>query len=349
MTMASFSPPLSPGRRFSRAPKARRTALPARPARPALFAWPARPALAALLVGLATLASSGCQEEPALEPAAQTIAVDRVQRDLAYGEHARQRLDLYLPPGGAGPAPVVVFFHGGAFIGGDKAQLPPDIIAELNARGVAVASANYRFVFTDPLPAAMHDGARVVQSLRARAADFGLDPERFAVTGASAGGGIALWVALHDDLADPRADDAAARASSRVSAAWVQGAQVSYDPRDWVAYGLARVAAEQPFPLLYGLAPQTARDDPAFAAAAEATAPIRLLTADDPPLRLDYGASPELSATTTLENLLHHPNHGLALQRAAAPLGVPCEVNHGASGPPPEPGLAFLLRSLGVQ
>src|SRR5258708_20338617 len=48
----------------------------------------------------------------------------RVQRDFPYGPAARQRFDLYLPKGLTGPAPVVLFFYGGAFLARRKSEYP---------------------------------------------------------------------------------------------------------------------------------------------------------------------------------------------------------------------------------
>jgi len=268
------------------------------------------------------------------------------ESDLSYGDHERHRIDLYLPPDAKGPTPLVVYYHGGGFTSGDKARVSPALIAAMHQEGIAVAAANYRLCTTDPLPAAMHDGARAIQTLRARADRFNLDPGRIAVTGASAGAGIALWIALHDDLADPASDDPVARQSTRVTVAQVQQAQVTYDPRAWIELGLERAVNRRPFPELFGHDAQTPYESPDLAAAAEASSPLHFLTADDPPLRFDYGVGARLDANTPIGNLIHHPNHGLAMQQACQPLGVPCEVHHAESGPPAETAEAFLIRHL---
>ncbi len=154
--------------------------------------------------------------------------------NVRYGPHERNVLDLWKArpgPGKTGPAPVVVFFHGGAFLAGDKSNVPGWLVARCRAAGISVASANYRYSSTAAFPAPMLDGARAIQYLRSHAQELGIDPNRIAGSGSSAGAGIALWVGFHDDLADPRSTDPIARPSTRLTCLGVNGAQSSYDPR----------------------------------------------------------------------------------------------------------------------
>src|SRR5918996_937532 len=86
---------------------------------------------------------------------------------------------------------------------------------------------------TPPVKACLHDAARALQTIRSKAKEWNLDPKRVGATGGSAGACTSLWLAFHDDLADPKSDDPVARQSSRLTCAAVLGAQVSYDPR-WI-------------------------------------------------------------------------------------------------------------------
>ena len=154
--------------------------------------------------------------------------------DLRYGPHERNVLDVWKAKpqaGRTGPTPLLVYFHGGGFRGGDKVSVPAWLIIKCLDAGISVASANYRLSQTTAFPGPMLDGARAIQFVRFKAAELGIDPDRIAASGNSAGAGIALWVGFHDDLADARSDDAIARASSRVCCLAVDGAQTSYDPR----------------------------------------------------------------------------------------------------------------------
>lgn len=122
----------------------------------------------------------------------------RVTRDIAYlGPGLPQRLDLYLPatatPGGG---PAVVFLHGGGWVKGDKSGLRDRRIAsELASAGYAVASVDYR-LGAKVWPGNLEDCRNAVRFLRVRAAQDGINPNRIAVMGASAGGHLALLVAF---------------------------------------------------------------------------------------------------------------------------------------------------------
>ena len=98
--------------------------------------------------------------------------------NVRYGPHERNVLDLWKAPprAGTGPTPLVVFFHGGGFIGGDKSSVPAWLVERCLAEGISVASANYRLSTQSPFPAPMLDGARAIQFLRLQAKELGIDP-----------------------------------------------------------------------------------------------------------------------------------------------------------------------------
>jgi acetyl esterase/lipase len=172
--------------------------------------------------------------------------------DLSYAhESPLQKLDLYLPALEGGAAPLVIWIHGGALRVGDKSSMPrrnlgpppkprgrngpyqiqvPDVAA-LTARGYAVASLNYRlgsWMVTAAAPA-IRDGKAAVRFLRANAAKYGLDPERFAVWGNSAGGYMAAMMGATGDQAT--IFDEQARGGAAVSSA-VQAVVVWFGAED---------------------------------------------------------------------------------------------------------------------
>ncbi|HEX4139538.1 MAG TPA: alpha/beta hydrolase, partial [Candidatus Methylacidiphilales bacterium] len=123
--------------------------------------------------------------------------------DLPYVDHpatgifpaSNQTLDLYVPAGD-GPFPLIVFIHGGAWKGGDKARRGLDVAQAFVPLGFAVALVDYRFVFDAAFPGMFQDGIDAVAFLRARAADYHLDAGRIGIMGESAGCHIASVVGL---------------------------------------------------------------------------------------------------------------------------------------------------------
>lgn len=129
-------------------------------------------------------------------------AAGATQRDVVYAEVEGQplHLDLYLPRRAPTPAPLVIWLHGGGWRDGDKTPVPPGVLLLLDD-GIAVASVNYRLTgdtrFGERVfPAQIHDVKGAVRFLRGHAAEYRLDPDRFAVWGASAGGHLAALLAL---------------------------------------------------------------------------------------------------------------------------------------------------------
>lgn len=118
-------------------------------------------------------------------------------KDVAYdtGSEA-QKLDLYLPETGEGHFPLVVFIHGGAWFGGDKADGQEAAWVTLRSQGYAVASINYRLGKEAPHPAGILDCKTAIRYLKANAEQYHLDEERVALAGDSAGGHYALMTAL---------------------------------------------------------------------------------------------------------------------------------------------------------
>lgn len=278
-------------------------------------------ALAAVF-GALTLDSASYAEQSASN---QRSRVHPTHADVKYGEHERHVIDLYLTDSNE-PTPLLVYIHGGGFVGGDKRGVSSGLIKSMHARGISVAAIHYRFITTNPFPAPFTDAARAVQYLRHHAKDYNLDVERFAATGGSAGAGISLWLATHDDMADPDSDDPVRRQSTRIRCASVAGAQVSYDPRFWRKVGLGKGLEHPSFSLMYGVSVDEPFDDPKKIAIAEECAPIGHISKDDPPVYFRYGVSDELSEKTSLSAVVHHPRHGKLFKQKMDNLGIECHL-----------------------
>lgn len=119
-------------------------------------------------------------------------------RDIAYvaNGHVLQKLDLFVPAGD-GPFPLIIWIHGGAFRMGDKSGIPFDPPPlDYLAQGYAVASLNYRLSQHALFPAQIEDCKAGVRWLRAHAAQYRLDSERFGAWGPSAGGHLVTMLGV---------------------------------------------------------------------------------------------------------------------------------------------------------
>ena len=204
-----------------------------------------------------------------------TVPTDtyRLTPGVAYGPDPRQQLDVYQPmlPAGASrarPAPLVVFFYGGSWSSGERADYR--FVGEaLASHGVVVVVADYRLSPAVRYPVFLQDSARALAWAMAQAAAFGASPTRVFVMGHSAGAYNAAMLAL-----DPRWLAAHGRAPSQL-AGWI-GLAGPYDflpisdPQSQLAFNwpdtpassqpMAHVSAKSPPALLLAPADDTVVD-----------------------------------------------------------------------------------------
>ncbi|RCL34816.1 MAG: alpha/beta hydrolase [Puniceicoccaceae bacterium] len=158
------------------------------------------------------------------------LAVDKVaptHKDVSYGPHERHNLNFWQVDS-ATPLGILIQIHGGGWIGGKKADTQDKNVFEL---GYHTASINYPLVSNgDIQPAMAHAAARAVQFIRYKAEEWNIDPSRIMLTGGSAGAASSMWLATHDDMANPDSEDPIARLSTRVAGAHVSGGQTTLDP-----------------------------------------------------------------------------------------------------------------------
>lgn len=152
-----------------------------------------------------------------------------------YGNHQRNNFDIWLAESDK-PTPLVIYIHGGGFIGGDKSKYydSEDLVRFLDA-GVSVATINYRFMTEEPfgILASLHDSKKCLQYIRYNAGKYNIDKNRVACSGGSAGAGTSLWLAFSDDMADPSNDDPVLRESTRLTCAGAFATQSTYDIFEW--------------------------------------------------------------------------------------------------------------------
>ena len=121
--------------------------------------------------------------------------------DVPYvtGGTARQKLDLYLPETSTAPRPVIAWIHGGGWEGGDKNNCPAKGFV---AHGYVVASLGYRLSQHAIYPAQIEDCKAAIRWLRAHANEYGIDPQRIGVWGASAGGHLVALLGATGNIRD---------------------------------------------------------------------------------------------------------------------------------------------------
>lgn len=116
-----------------------------------------------------------------------------LQKDVAYGPYAAERLDLCRPENVTHMLPGVIVIHGGGWREGDK-QTYDSLCQLLAAKGIVAANINYRLAPKYIWPAQLVDAQLAVRWLRAHAANIGLDPGRLCAWGSSAGGHLAVFL-----------------------------------------------------------------------------------------------------------------------------------------------------------
>lgn len=301
-----------------------------------IFRW----SLSAVLIAL--VASSGwAQETPRQRPRARRAQAPApalpkpTQGEVKYGPHERNVLDFWKAESDS-PTPLIFAIHGGGWRAGSKERIGSLINIEraLDA-GISVVSINYRYVTqaaadgtTPPVKAPLYDAARALQFVRSKAKEWNIDKERVGATGGSAGACSSLWLAFHDDLADPKSDDPVARESTRLSCAAVSGAQTTLDPqqmREWTpnsTYGAHAfgITAEKDANVFEEFLRQRDKIQPWIAE----YSPYALVSSDDPPIYLFYAAPPALGKDQ--KDPTHTSNFGVKLQEKCKESTVPCEL-----------------------
>ena len=258
-----------------------------------------------------------------------------VHANLSYGEQERNKLDFWQAKSET-PTPVVMILHGGGWTAGSKANVSrsprfPNLRAILG-QGVSVVAIDYRLIgkhtegVMPPVKATLEDAARAVQFVRSKAREWNIDKKRIGSYGPSAGGCSSLWLAYHDDMADPKSEDPVARESTRLWCAAGSGAQTTLDPQQLKEWFLNPGYGGHAFgDYEYG------KEFEKFLSDREKLlpwiteySPFALVSAGDPPVYLSYGNEPP--ALGLGPDSIHGVTFGIGLQKRCLELGVGCHV-----------------------
>jgi acetyl esterase/lipase len=278
-------------------------------------------------------------------------------RNVPYGPHWRHAIDFYRAESDH-PTPLLVHIHGGGWGALDKSNVWN--LSRFLESGISVASINYRFVgeamdhgVEPPVKWPLGDAARAIQVLRTKSEEWNSDPGRIGAQGGSAGACTSLWLAMHDDMADPGSPDPVARQSTRLACAGVVGAQTSLDPhqmRAWMpnvtygghAFGFRnrkdKAAAFQEF---YESRPQILPWIRKYS-------PYEHASADDPPIYLDYPRQEDpVEPGTPQKDPTHSAIFGLKLAERLKEVGAEVYLNYPARPCREYPSqVEFMIRKL---
>ena len=255
--------------------------------------------------------------------------------NVSYGPHRMQVIYFWRAKSDQ-PTPLLVYIHGGGWSGGDRSVVRNMLQPALDA-GISVASVEYRTIkdstadgVLPPVKGPMFDCARALQFCRSKAREWNLDKTKVALAGGSAGACTSLWLAFHDDLADPQSADPVARESTRVLCAAVSGAQTTLDPhqmREWTpnskygahAFGISADAKTKTssFQMFWDAREQLLPWIKEYS-------PYALVSPGDPPVGLFYGTPPNLGQEE--KDPTHTANFGVKLKEHCDAHQVACEL-----------------------
>jgi len=223
----------------------------------------------------------------------------RIERDISYvpDGDSSQRLDLYVPvkdeKGSDKPLPLLVWVHGGGWLGGSKSENPG---ARFTASGeYASASVEYRFSNKAIFPAQIQDCQAAIRFLRANAKKYNIDPDHIGVWGGSAGGHlVSLLGTAGGTKAFPKIGQNLDQSDR------VQAVIDIFGPADFPAVK-AQVAADKsvtnifdfedmssPYAKLFGARPGELPD------LEKSASPVTFVSKDDPPFLIVHGTADAL-------------------------------------------------------
>ncbi len=247
--------------------------------------------------------------------------------DVPYGKHPKQVLHFWKAESDK-PTPLLFYIHGGGWQNGNRTSVASMLPVMLKA-GISVVSIEYRFIaeatvdgVVPPVKGPLGDAARALQLVRSKSKEWNIDKLRIGASGGSAGACSSLWLAFHDDMADPKSSDPIARESTRLFCAAVDSAQTTLDPKQMKEWTPNSKYGGHAFGFKSFQEFLTKRDTilPWIAE----YSPYALVTKDDPAIYLTFRTPPALGQDQ--KDPTHTANFGVKLQEHCKEIGVECEL-----------------------
>jgi acetyl esterase/lipase len=271
--------------------------------------------------------------KPAPVAASSDLTFTQVLTDVTYctaDDSTELKMDMYFPIKPAGPAPAIMFVHGGGWVAGTKTGTPGmSYFLELARRGYLVTSIDYRLAPTYTFPANIQDVKCAVRSLRAHAQEYNIDPNRIGAWGASAGGHLVALLGTSDQ-----------------SAGWDVGQYLDQSSRVQVVvdmFGISDLTQEYVIGNVRGLDRMVFRADLNSDILKKAS-PTTYITPDDPPFLILHGDM-DNTVPITQSQILHDALRAGGVSSTYIPVH---NAGHGfgAVGGPIDPPYPVIARTI---
>ncbi|ABK77512.1 esterase/lipase [Cenarchaeum symbiosum A] len=243
--------------------------------------------------------------------------------DVPYGTHERNVFDFWRADS-AGPAPLMIYIHGGGFVSGDKSDVDKDdkgkIKEGLLDRGISVISINYPFLDEARIDGIVENASQIIPYVQDNAEELGIDPGRVGIYGGSGGGGIALHLGLGEY-------------SDQVSVIGHITSQSTYDLLQWFdILGIDPGDVERAPPgliaavlQLYHVGTLEEFEEPEIVKLRKAMDMPSFMDADDPPVYIqNYLVHDGIG---NKGDVTHHPSHAVFLKEKCDEAGLECVLN----------------------
>ncbi len=273
-----------------------------------------------------------------------------------YASDSRNVFDLWLAESKE-PTPLIIFVHGGGFVQGDKTAaynreakvgIGSNQIVEFLKNDISFMTINYRLLKHNEnqgVLKSLNDVKNAVQFVKYHAEKLNIDPDRIALAGTSAGGGACLWMAFHDDMAEPDSQNPISRQSTRVAAVAVMEAQSTYDlikwtdevfPDDVLSKDMLRKGGmAKRIVQFYGIQDISKLDSDEIKTYREKVDMLSMISSDDPPVYILNKQEFKPAKGVNAGNLLHSPYHAVALKKEIEKAGIEHEIYIPAEGSKP--------------